>query len=127
MIIEARSDAQRSIPPPFLLFPEGEEEAGRKRLPTLADLPDPMQSLTDVDAIWQEMAQIVYSAIREDLSENQAQAFIAYQFYNMSSKEIAPFMDKNAVAVDQLRHQAKLKIKHRLEAHGYDEGDLDVG
>ncbi|MEZ4865875.1 MAG: sigma-70 family RNA polymerase sigma factor [Caldilineaceae bacterium] len=103
-----------------------EEGTQLKRLPTLADIPDPLQSLTDVDAIWQEMAQIVYAAIREDLSENQAQAFIAYHFYNMSSKEIAPLMDKSPAAVDQLRRQAKLKIKERLKAHGYDESELDV-
>jgi len=102
------------------------EEEERTSMPTLDELPDPKQTLTSVDAVWLEMAQIVYDAIRHDLSESQAQAFLAYEFWNMSTKQIAPFMDRTPMAVDQLRHQARLKIKLRLEAHGYTREDLDL-
>lgn len=108
------------------LAPQGENasEDGTRTLPTLADLPDPRQSLTAVDAIFQEMAGIVYDAIQYDLSESQATAFIAYEFLNLSSKEIAPLMGRSAMAIDQLRHQARLKIKQRLRKYGYDEDDV---
>ena len=108
------------------LAPQGENdtEDAPRTLRTLADLADPRQSLTAVDAVFQEMAGIVYDALHHDLSESQAAAFIAYEFLNLSSKEIAPLMGRSAMAVDQLRHQARLKIKQRLRDHGYDENDV---
>lgn len=108
------------------LAPQGENDSEDTpyTLRTLADLPDPRQSLTAVDAVFQEMAGIVYDALHHDLSESQAAAFIAYAFLNLSSKEIAPLMGRSAMAVDQLRHQARLKIKQRLRDHGYDEDDV---
>jgi RNA polymerase sigma factor (sigma-70 family) len=102
-----------------------QEGEAHNSLLTLDDLPDPKETLTAVAAVWQEMAQIVYDAIREDLSESQAQAFLAYEFANMSSKQIAVAMGRSPMAVDQLRHQARLKIKLRLEAHGYSAKDLE--
>lgn len=103
---------------------ENDREDAPRTLRTLADLPDPRQSLTAVDAVFQEMAGIVYDALHNDLSESQATAFIAYEFLNLSSKEIAPLMERSAMAVDQLRHQARLKIKQRLREHGYDADDV---
>ena len=103
---------------------ESDAEETARTLPTLADLPDPRQSLTAGDAVWREMASIVYEALHHDLSESQMTAFIAYEFLNLSSKEIAPLMGRSAMAVDQLRHQARLKIKQRLRDHGYDENDV---
>lgn len=110
---------------PLSPLAEAEEDGTQQPILTLADLPDPKSSLTTASAVWQEMAQIVYDAIREDLSENQVQAFLAYEFANLSSKQIALRMGRTPVAVDQLRHQARLKIKQRLEAHGYTAKDLE--
>lgn len=102
------------------------DDEGHTALPTLDDLPDPRSSLTAADAIFHEMVGIVYDALRDDVSESQAQAFIAYEFCNLSSKQIAPLMGRSSMAVDQLRHQARLKIKQRLQANGYDEKDLNL-
>lgn len=124
MIDEFRRKQWTTMP----LAPQDESDAEEtaRSLPTLADLPDPRQSLTAGDAVWQEMAGIVYDALHHDLSESQATAFIAYEFLNLSSKEIAPLMGRSAMAVDQLRHQARLKIKQRLRDRGYDEDDVRI-
>lgn len=108
------------------LVQSADEQGHTSRLPSLDDLPDLRQTLNTTSAIWFEMVQIVYDAIREDLSESQAQAFIAYEFRNLSSKEIAPLLGRSPASIDQLRHQAKLKIKSRLLAQGYDEKDLTL-
>lgn len=103
--------------------PRTDEAAEVLNQPGIEDIPDPSQ-LLDGNAVWREMAHIVYQTIREDLNPHQAYAFVAYYFRNLSSKEIAQQLGKTYTEVDQLRYQARQKIKQRLLEHGYSEQDL---
>lgn len=98
-------------------------QSGRVRS-ILDEFSDSRQTLDNTNAVYMEMTQIVFDAINEDLSQNQATAFVAYEFRNLSSREIAELIGKSPSAVDQLRFQAREKIKKRLAQRGYTVEDL---
>lgn len=123
MIDEFRRKRWTVMPLPAIAPTEGIFHRGQ-RLPALDQLPDTRQLLDNANAALVEMMQIVLDAIHNDLSPAQATAFVAYEFYNLSSKEIAAHIGKSPSAIDQLRFQARVKIKKRLELHGYALEDL---
>lgn len=81
---------------------------------------DPKHTDMVGNAIFRAMEQVVYDAIQSDLSKNQAYAFIAYHFRNLSGDQIAQQMGKKRSAVDQLLYQARNKMRCRLLSQGYD-------
>ncbi len=109
--------------PASLDAPSGEDSSLFYTLPNLELIADSHMDL-EANLGWREMVEIVYDTILNDLSENQAVAFIHFYFQNMSSQEIAEQMGKSYIGVDQLRYQARVKIKARLKEKGYTETEF---
>lgn len=82
-------------------------------LPDLSQRPD-TQALTA--EMWREIAQ----SVEDDLSEQQRRAFLARFVDDRTNHEIAVAEGVTPSVIYQRIHQARLKIKRRLEAAGYD-------
>jgi len=98
------------------------EESGRDELTSLtfaSDTPDPEQATHEQLAL-----QKVLKIINEELTEKQKRAMNALMIQGLSITVVADQMDTNRNALYKLVHDARLKIKDRLEVEGISPGDL---
>lgn len=97
-------------------------EGGREELTFLtfaSDLPDPEQATHEQLAL-----QKVLKIMNEELTAKQKQAMKALMIEGLSITVVAKQMDTNRNALYKLVHDARLKIKNRLEVEGIDPDDL---
>jgi len=97
-------------------------EGGRDELTAItfaSDLPDPEQATHEQLAL-----QKVLKIINEELTEKQKKAMNALMIQGLSITVVAEQMDTNRNALYKLVHDARLKIKNRLEVDGIDPDDL---
>lgn len=78
----------------------------------------------EVRALTAEVVSLIERAIEQDLSERQRFAFVAQFLEDRSSDEIATELDASRNAVYMLIHEARKKIKRRLEEAGHTPEDL---
>lgn len=86
---------------------------------SVMSLPDPGHSPDD-RVLMQEVWQVINRTIEEDLSGQQRQAFVARFIEERTHREIADMEGVTASVIYQRIHQARLKIKRRLLAAGYE-------
>ncbi len=70
------------------------------------------------------MVETLQSFIAEELSERQREAMVAVMFEGMPLEETARRMDTNRNALYKLLHDARKKLKKRLEAEGLSPGEV---
>ena len=73
----------------------------------------------DVQISTAEMWDVIIEAVQNDLSEQQRRAFLARFVEDRSNHEIAATEGVTASVIYQRIHQARLKIRRRLDAAGY--------
>lgn len=98
------------------------EDSGRDEWTSLtfaSDLPDPEQATHEQLAL-----QKVLNIMNEELTDKQKQAMKALMIDGLSITVVAKQMDTNRNALYKLVHDARLKIKNRLEIEGIDPEDL---
>lgn len=78
----------------------------------------------EVQAQTADVMAVVETAIEQDLSERQRFAFVAQFLEDRSSDEIAAELDATRNAVYMLIHEARKKIKRRLEGAGHTPEDV---
>lgn len=71
----------------------------------------------------QSLFQALQAAIENDLTDRQRTALIA-ELKGMPLEEIAQQLDSNSNAIYKLTHDARKKLKKRLEASGYSADDV---
>ncbi|HYW34202.1 MAG TPA: sigma-70 family RNA polymerase sigma factor [Balneolaceae bacterium] len=97
-------------------------EGGRDELTSLtfaSDLPDPEQATHEQLAL-----QKVLKIINEELTDKQKQAMNALMIQGLSITVVAKQMATNRNALYKLVHDARLKIKNKLEVEGINPDDL---
>jgi len=80
-----------------------------------SDLPDPDQATHE-----QMLLQKVLKIINEDLTPKQKQAINALMVQGLSITVVAEQMNTNRNALYKLVHDARMKIKNKLELEGID-------
>lgn len=84
-----------------------------------APLPPAAEAQTpDAQAIRKDAMTWMRRAIMEELSEKQRRAMTAIAFGGMPLEEVARRMDTNRNALYKLLHDARLRLKRRLERDG---------
>ncbi len=78
----------------------------------------------DIQVLTAEMWDAIIQAVQVDLSDQQRRAFLARFVEDRTNHEIAAAEGVTASVIYQRIHQARLKIKHRLEVAGYDLREL---
>ena len=97
-------------------------DEGRNELSSLtfaADLPEPDEATHE-----QLILQKVLKIINEDLTDKQKQAINALMIQGLSVSVVADQMDTNRNALYKLVHDARLKIKNKLEVEGIETDQL---
>lgn len=98
------------------------DQDGRNELSSLtfaSDLPDPDKATHE-----QLVLQKVLDIINEDLTGKQRQAIKTLMIDGLSMSVVAKQMNTNRNALYKLIHDARLKIKNRLELDGIDPQEL---
>ncbi len=81
--------------------------------------PDESQGQDPARAAWQEQVrEIMRDVIHNELSQRQRQVLIAMVFDDVPIDEVAEHLGTNRNNVYKLLHDARIKLKARLEAHG---------
>jgi RNA polymerase sigma-70 factor (ECF subfamily) len=73
-------------------------------------------SLPDIESEQHLVWQTITEVINHDLSERQRQALAAVHFENIPTPEVARLLDTNVNNLYKLLHDARLKLKRRLQA-----------
>lgn len=97
-------------------------DEGRNELSSLtfaANLPEPDEATHE-----QLILQKVLKIINEDLTDKQKQAINALMIQGLSVSVVADQMDTNRNALYKLVHDARLKIKNKLEVEGIETDQL---
>lgn len=97
-------------------------DEGRNELSSLTfavDLPEPDEATHE-----QLILQKVLKIINEDLTDKQKQAINALMIQGLSVSVVADQMDTNRNALYKLVHDARLKIKNKLEVEGIETDQL---
>ena len=81
--------------------------------------PGPERSAEQTDLL-----ELVKKMIAEDLTEKQRQAMIAIGIHGMPLEEVARRMDTNRNALYKLMHDARLRLKQRIEQEGLTPADV---
>lgn len=98
------------------------KDEGRNELSSLTfatELPEPDEATHD-----QLILQKVLRIINEDLTKKQKQAINALMIQGLSVSVVADQMDTNRNALYKLVHDARLKIKNKLEVEGIETDKL---
>jgi RNA polymerase sigma-70 factor (ECF subfamily) len=97
-----------------------DEQSMENRFPRSA------RSTSDPDrsALHGEIADILSEAIRTDLTEKQRFVLKMIVFEEVPMDVVVERMQSNRNAVYKLLHDARRKLKHRLESHGFGVGEI---
>ncbi len=68
----------------------------------------------------QQVWEIISDVIQNDLTERQRQALVAVRIENMPIPKVAELLNTNANNIYKLLHDAREKLKRRLQALGWD-------
>lgn len=72
----------------------------------------------DVENERRQVWETINHVINNDLTERQRQALAAVQFENIPMTEVARLLDTNVNNIYKLLHDARLKLKRRMQALG---------
>lgn len=113
---ELRRRRWRDVPLPEMDM-DPETDAAPRELPD--ETPGP-QALVERQDLMQRMQRI----LREELTDKQRQALMAVSLQEMPLEEAAARLGMNRNALYKLMHDARLRLKRRMEAEGMSPADV---
>ncbi len=70
-----------------------------------------------------EVSQIIQDVIEHDLTEKQRHVLVLMVFNEAPMDEVVRELNTNRNAVYKLLHDARRKLKSRLQSHGFEPGE----
>ena len=86
------------------------------------DMPD--GSEPEGSIIQAEVREIVQDVIAHDLTEKQQHVLLMMLVHEVPLDEVVRHLGTNRNAVYKMLHDARLKVKHRLKARGFEVGEM---
>jgi RNA polymerase sigma-70 factor (ECF subfamily) len=75
-------------------------------------------------AMLAEIQSIILDVLQRDLTERQRRVLILMVFHEVPMDEVARLLDTNRNAIYKLLHDARRKLKIRLQARGFEAGEI---
>jgi RNA polymerase sigma-70 factor (ECF subfamily) len=82
------------------------------------------ESLPDQSAMQSEIREIIQQVINHDLTDRQRRVLLMMVFHDIPMDEVVRELDTNRNAIYKLLHDARRKLKQRLQAHGFEVGEI---
>jgi RNA polymerase sigma-70 factor, ECF subfamily len=71
-----------------------------------------------------EILETIREVIKQDLTDKQRRVLILMVFNEVPMDEVARQLSTNRNAIYKMLHDARRKLKHRLQAHGFEVGEI---
>jgi RNA polymerase sigma-70 factor (ECF subfamily) len=81
-------------------------------------------SLPDQSTMQGEIRQLIQQVIEHDLTDRQRRVLLMMVFQEVPMDEVARQLDTNRNAIYKMLHDARRKLKQRLQAHGFEIGEI---
>jgi RNA polymerase sigma-70 factor (ECF subfamily) len=81
-------------------------------------------SLPDQSTMQGEIRQLIQQVIEQDLTDRQRRVLLMMVFHEVPMDEVARQLDTNRNAIYKMLHDARRKLKQRLQAHGFEIGEI---
>jgi RNA polymerase sigma-70 factor, ECF subfamily len=78
----------------------------------------------DQSAMQSEIREMIREVIEQDLTDKQRRVLIMMVFNEIPMDEVARRLDTNRNAIYKLLHDARRKLKNRLQARGFEVGEI---
>lgn len=117
-LMTARRERRRGIPVDHFLSTED----GASFEWTLEDTST--TSLPDQSTMQAEIRQLIQQVIEQDLTDRQRKVLLMMVFHDIPMDEVARQLDTNRNAIYKMLHDARRKLKQRLQAHGFEVGEI---
>ena len=78
----------------------------------------------DQSAMQSEISEIIWEVIEQDLTDKQRRVLIMMVFNEVPMDEVARRLDTNRNAIYKILHDARRKLKNRLQARGFEIGEI---
>jgi RNA polymerase sigma-70 factor (ECF subfamily) len=78
----------------------------------------------DQSAMQREIRENIWEVIEQDLTDKQRRVLILMVFNEVPMDEVARRLDTNRNAIYKLLHDARRKLKNRLQARGFEVGEI---
>lgn len=82
------------------------------------------ESLPDQSAIQGEIREIIQHVIQHDLTDRQRRVLLMMVFHDIPMDEVVRELDTNRNAIYKMLHDARRKLKQRLQAQGFEIGEI---
>jgi RNA polymerase sigma-70 factor (ECF subfamily) len=87
---------------------------------TLEDI----KNLPDQATVQAEIRGIIQQVIEHDLTDRQRRVLLMMVFHDIPMDEVVQQLDTNRNAIYKMLHDARRKLKQRLQAHGFEVGEI---
>lgn len=78
----------------------------------------------DQSAMRSEIREMIREVIEQDLTEKQRRVLLMMVFHEVPMDEVALRLDTNRNAIYKMLHDARRKLKNRLQARGFEVGEI---
>jgi len=82
------------------------------------------ESLPDQSTMQGEIREIIQHVINHDLTDRQRRVLLMMVFHDIPMDEVVRELDTNRNAIYKMLHDARRKLKQRLQAHGFEVGEI---
>lgn len=82
------------------------------------------ESLPDQSTMQGEIREIIQNVINHDLTDRQRRVLLMMVFHDVPMDEVVRELDTNRNAIYKMLHDARRKLKQRLQAHGFEVGEI---
>lgn len=82
------------------------------------------ESLPDQSTMQGEIREIIQNVINHDLTDRQRRVLLMMVFHDIPMDEVVRELDTNRNAIYKMLHDARRKLKQRLQAHGFEVGEI---
>lgn len=82
------------------------------------------ESLPDQSTMQGEIREIIQHVINHDLTDRQRRVLLMMVFHDVPMDEVVRELDTNRNAIYKMLHDARRKLKQRLQAHGFEVGEI---
>jgi RNA polymerase sigma-70 factor, ECF subfamily len=89
---------------------------------TLQD--DSTDSLPAQSTMQGEIRRIIQNVIEQDLTEKQRRVLLLMVFHDVPMDEVVQQLGTNRNAIYKMLHDARRKLKQKLQAHGFEVGEI---
>lgn len=82
------------------------------------------ESLPDQSAMQSEIREIIQQVIDHDLTDRQRRVLLMMVFHEIPMDEVVRELDTNRNAIYKMLHDARRKLKQKLQARGFEVGEI---